>query len=518
MRVSELAAELGISAAGLLTGLQKAGAGIEDANAVIPAEIESKIRSDYARWREKQQGVRGTMGSLDGTSPKLRSDLAPEQHSDDSHLEGGKALRRGSIKFVNSRQGYGYIVPEDGDRDVRFELEKCEGGDGLDPSHKGQLVEFRLADDGVGSQADYLRLIQQDRPLAQSHPARQREIGSVRRRDFGFSSSHRFGDALTRWAFVPFVPFTHRNGKRYSSVLELLAELALKERWSLGSDPSPGREYAILESYLKYTFYRLTKEDIEHPEIKKIVEAPSDRTQFAAFNTGLVDRLYETIYALFERNDRPGSSPWKFYDFCVPGQGTGKILTAYFRPLPDPPKYFDSTSDMLLDTTQELHLDIRHIVIDGIKRNRYPSLFLADHVPEGIAWQDYAHMEPVERREYLNRFGEAVEADAKCYRSIKRRVEDAADLAVKRTRWNFKTAIPQYYPRENEMSLLLPLAIQNDEIVDVALVISRNPSGSYQGATILPLAWAYKNARLVCRPDSDWLSPEGISLDVGEDE
>jgi hypothetical protein len=60
------------------------------------------------------------------------------------------------------------------------------------------------------------------------------------------------------------------------------------------------------------------------------------------------------------------------------------------------------------------------------------------------------------------------------------------------------------------MSLLLPLAIVNDEVVDVALVVTRNPSGSYQGRTVLPLAWAYKNARLVCKPDSDWLVPDRI--------
>jgi cold shock CspA family protein len=504
MRVSELASELGVSAVRLLAGLQKVGLGIDDADTVVPPEIETKIRVDYARWREKQKSPTEVTVLTDEVQVDSRSATATEQELTD-HSRQERLLQRGTIKFVSTQRGYGYIIPENGGRDVRFELDRCDG-DVLDASHKGQMVEFSLAEDGP-SQATYLRVLQQSGRSLRG----KREFG-------GYPGSHRLGDALTRWAFVPFVPFTHRNGRRYSSVLELLAELALKERWSLGSDPSPGREHAILESYLKFTFYRLTKEDADHQDSHKISEAQSDRTSFAAFNTGLVDRLYEPIYALFERNDRPGSQPWKFYDFCVPGQGAGKILTAYFRPLPDPPKYFDSTSDMLLDTTQELHLDIRHIVIDGIKRNRYPSLFLAEHVPEGIAWQDYGQLGLVERREYLKSFGEAVEADAKCYRSIKRRVEDAAQLAVKRTRWNFKTAIPQYYPRENEMSLLLPLAIQNDEIVDVALVISRNPLGSYQGATILPLAWAYKNARLVCRPDSDWLSPEGISLDVGEDE
>ena len=49
-----------------------------------------------------------------------------------------------------------------------------------------------------------------------------------------------------------------------------------------------------------------------------------------------------------------------------------------------------------------------------------------------------------------------------------------------------------------------------DHKVDIALVVTRNPSGSYQGRTVLPLEWAYQNARLVCRPDSDWLTPDRV--------
>jgi hypothetical protein len=44
-------------------------------------------------------------------------------------------------------------------------------------------------------------------------------------------------------------------------------------------------------------------------------------------------------------------------------------------------------------------------------------------------------------------------------------------LAEKRIRWNFKTALPQYYPRFDFMSFLLPLALINDEVVDIALVV-----------------------------------------------
>jgi hypothetical protein len=165
---------------------------------------------------------------------------------------------------------------------------------------------------------------------------------------------------------------------------------------------------------------------------------------------------------------------------------------------------------MLFDTSKEIHIDYEHVILDGIRRNRFPVQFLREHLPEGIDWQDPAGLIEPEWLAFLDRLSDGIETDNRCMRAIKRRLEDAKWLAEKRIRWNFKTAIPQYYPRFNLMSLLLPLALINDEVVDIALVVTKNPSGSYQGRTILPLDWAYMNARLVCRPDSDWLVPQRV--------
>jgi hypothetical protein len=224
-----------------------------------------------------------------------------------------------------------------------------------------------------------------------------------------------------------------------------------------------------------------------------------------------VDQLYDPIFALFDANPQKGSQPWAFCDFCVPGKGpSGKKLTSIFDPLPKPASYFNSNFDMLLDTTKEIHVDYEHVIHDGIPRDRFPADFLRQHIPHGITWRDPRSLADEERVEFLASFVEALKNDVQCLRGIKGRLEDAKDLAEKRTRWNFKTAIPQYYPRFNLMSLLLPLSLMDDKVVDIALVVTRNPSGSYQGRTVLPLAWAYKNARLVCRPDSDWLLPQAI--------
>ena len=69
-----------------------------------------------------------------------------------------------------------------------------------------------------------------------------------------------------------------------------------------------------------------------------------------------------------------------------------------------------------------------------------------------------------------------------------------------------------------EVSKYGVVKIVDDEIVDIALVVEKTKSGNYIGHTILPLNWAYNNARLVARPDSDWLVAEQIELDSDDDE
>ena len=87
----------------------------------------------------------------------------------------------------------------------------------------------------------------------------------------------------------------------------------------------------------------------------------------------------------------------------------------------------------------------------------------------------------------------------------------AIDKATKRIRWDYKTAVPIYYPAYNLLSLMIPLCLNSDNIADVALLVEKTESGNYLGHTILTLPMAYLDARLLCRPSSDWLRPNLIS-------
>lgn len=285
----------------------------------------------------------------------------------------------------------------------------------------------------------------------------------------------------------------------FRQIVSDLKNMALKERWYYKVQ-NPTFPFPILSKYLTYTFFRLSKE----PGKIKITD------QYAAFNTGLVNDLYEPIYALFEKNKVQGRQEWYFHEFCISGVGkAGKILASYFNPLPQRAHFFNNPAELIYDSNApEPQLNWNHIILDNV--SRLPIEFLEENKPADFLFRDTSGMSTVDKAEYFSQLAGAIENDSKKFRAIKNRFADSLSLALKRVQWNFKTAIPMYYPQNNKMSLLLPLSLLDDEIIDLALVTEKTQSGSYLGHTILPLDWAYSNARLVTRPDSDWLVAEKI--------
>ncbi len=261
---------------------------------------------------------------------------------------------------------------------------------------------------------------------------------------------------------------------------------SLDENWDYRSSAS-AKESPVLYSFLHFTFARLCDEDRELPDNQKKIRLRSDLSPpLAAFNTGLIDRKYKSIYALFEANTA-GPQLWKFRAFCIPGEDHGKLLASHFNPLPGPARYFDSTAELLYDPDAPLHPDYAHI----LTQNR-------DRLPEDLLRQ-------VQGMEELTAMP-----------ILTMHLDQAIEVAKKRVRWNYKTAIPHYFPSFKRLEFLLPLCLVKDDRVDVALSVQKMDTG-YLANTILKMDWAYKSARLVCRPDSDWLAPEAIEEDKGGD-
>lgn len=285
----------------------------------------------------------------------------------------------------------------------------------------------------------------------------------------------------------------------WQSFLSELADKALDEDWDFESSPYKNKQ--ILIQYIKYTFYRLTRENK--------VCISSDNC-FAAFNTGLVDKHYEDIYACFLPNDEGSETKWKFEGFCTAAsRGLGKSLVDYFNPLPQPPRYYTKGEELIFDHDKQLHPDFNHIIIDNIRR--LPLQFLRDQVHDepaasGIISRIAASADNHVRSGLYRELQEHLMDNSRLFIRIQNRIKDAIELARKRVQWNYKTAIPSYFPKRDTMSLMLPLALIDDSQPDVALVVELKRSGNYQGQTIITMPQAYIDARLLCRPNSEWLS------------
>lgn len=295
------------------------------------------------------------------------------------------------------------------------------------------------------------------------------------------------------------------NGFNYA-IRQLAEEKALKENWYYGNPENNRGTYPILKNYFLLTFERLLAEDEEHCNDPKWRKKILTTEKNAVFNTGLVDSLYEPVYAVFNRNfNERQPRKWVFWTFVKSNDKEHQTLTRIFGTnLPTPAHYYNNTSELVYNIKEEIGSYNWDHFIDNCRR--LPIEFLRDNGPVAF---DYT--QPKTPRFYKT-LAEAIKADTRSMNRIKNRITDAIDYAIKRVRWNFKTAIPIYYPGQKKISLLLPLALVNEDNIDVALVLEATYSGAYIAHTILTLEMAYTNARLITRPDSDWLTAESISI------
>lgn len=296
-------------------------------------------------------------------------------------------------------------------------------------------------------------------------------------------------------------------------------DLALPENWSYKESPADD-DFPILKSYLAYTFAKLWKDKQVYVSVNG---------QYSVFNTGLVNRNYQYIYVIFEKNT--GSKAWRFLTFANPGvKYGGRILSGNFISLPQPAHYFKNIDDISYvianDKTPDEQLpDLQpdHYFVDH--PDRLPIDFLRDGCRKNadilaLLNVDISSMNSEEKADHWQKIGEAIGDDPDVYDDLEASFRNAVRKAIMRASWNYRTAIPVYFPSYDKMSILLPLSFGTNSEAEVALVVERNiTSQKYTAPTILSLPTAYANARLVCKPESDWLNQkvlEPVSSGIAE--
>ncbi len=246
---------------------------------------------------------------------------------------------------------------------------------------------------------------------------------------------------------------------KYNQKLEILARMAQPEKWTYkkiqDSDP-----YRILRNYIQFTYDRLSEEH-------KFCDSADGK--YRCMNTGLLTIYNQEIVAIFAKNNREGKQPWFLNGFF---KETDKFFTINFSALPPMADFCDNVKDLIYDNNLELKLKKEHIIDDNFER----------FVDAGFSSKEL----------------------------ISVLLDSAKGTLEKKLKRNFKLALPFYYRNtetgECKIQLLAPLYFPGAP-VRLALVLNKIQSEAkeyYEGVTILPVEWAYMNARLIAKPDEEW--------------
>ncbi|MEO8727590.1 MAG: DUF3825 domain-containing protein [Acidobacteriaceae bacterium] len=227
-----------------------------------------------------------------------------------------------------------------------------------------------------------------------------------------------------------------------------------------------------LRNYLLYTFARLRALEIAHPGE---YFAESEDKNWVCFNTGLQDKHSADLYAIFLRYEpKPGINAERpVSDWVYRGTVTSRlpVFRDHFgTKLPKLAWYSTDSRDYIFNTDYDLETDI------------------------------FDHM--FERAKERSGFPEDVTDE-----SVRNYLRGAIENLLPKIKRNYKTAIPVYYIEEERMQLLLPFHSSNGRDTACFLIERDDQRRCYRIKTILDMDHAFFAARLITRPDKEWLNP-----------
>lgn len=199
----------------------------------------------------------------------------------------------------------------------------------------------------------------------------------------------------------------------------------------------------ILVNYMAKTYERLKNEG-------NVVLSE----EYGLFNTGLFTKYFEPIYAYQPHNGQ--------VTFMTEYELSGIGIMEY----PERANYFKDPELLLFDWHYPVIVQYEHILESEGNINRLPK-------------------------------------DIKENDNLAVLLDGAVNMMKRRISANYKLAIPQFF--DNKIQLLLPLCLLSAEKPDLALVVTK-VGNVYRGHTCITLDMAYNNARLIARPENNWLT------------
>jgi hypothetical protein len=219
------------------------------------------------------------------------------------------------------------------------------------------------------------------------------------------------------------------------------------------------RRFPILTNYLNYSFLRAQEQGA--------IRISKDG-DYLCFNTGLQTPNERDIYAVFVTNNRPDGQEAPDWFWIGWFDSYSEKLKPFGGDLPKYPTYIEDPADVVFDPKFRIDLNDDHIVEDN-----------KDRLPEQLRSSP---------------------------KLAKQAINGAVDSVRGKLERNYKIAVPSWH--RGKLTLMVPLYLTSDESPDVVLALDKDKDGKvYRGRTILTLDMAYVNARLIIRPDSQWLVP-----------
>jgi hypothetical protein len=284
-----------------------------------------------------------------------------------------------------------------------------------------------------------------------------------------------------------------------------LAEMSERERWTFRHVPSD-HPLPVLESYIRYTFLRVYEQN-------SIIDSLSGRN--TCFNTGLLTPGQEEIYAVFKVSDNfdrsrpvcPQNKKWFLSSWARSGD---RILTDFME-LPRLAAYWNDPAELVFDPKLQVQLNLDHIIRDNL--NRFPEE-LGGKVDKKGAPTDLADEEDDDAQD-IDRApqGSGISESQPIPLPTRNALEGAMKHSIRLAQRSYRIAVPQFH--KGRIQLLLPLYLRDSPSADLALTLEKH-GGWYRAATVLYPDWAYMHARLLARPNSEWLG--GFRADVMAEE
>lgn len=227
-----------------------------------------------------------------------------------------------------------------------------------------------------------------------------------------------------------------------------------------------------LRNYLLYSFARLR--DLEQNEPGKYFLVTTDE-QWSCFNSGLQDKHSADLFMIFEkykpRQSSVDTAPRS--DWVYRGAVTSRE-----------PAYRN-------------HFGIKHPALAWYSTNSQDYIFNTEY---SIDTDIFDHM--FERARQRSGFAEDATDE-----SVRNYLRGCIENLIPKIRRNYKTAIPVYFIEERRMQMLLPFHSSNGRDISCFLVERDDRNRCYKIKTILDMDQAFFAARLITRPDKEWLNP-----------